>query len=368
METDTDLLTGAISPLEAFLRDYAEVSGGLWDEIEPQVYDLMLPGREPGADEPEVVRVAFDPEAIPEHPGAQLASFGTPLIDRLLADAVERGRHAQLYYTGLSASTHGLAGRVSRALTLPEGSTLRIQHARAMHFPQAVFWFQATFISDQKEQDLLPVAIDLHHGRQVRHLDRLLDRSHLAEEPWTSLPEARHAGLASAYPIARERVVRTLAALANTRARELGERLGRQVERMRRYYADLRAEVEEQAERVRNRSEDPAKFAARREALDREEQLRVAELRQKSSLWVHLRLVNLLEIHQPKLLLRTSVLSGGSAASPLELVWDLLVDALEAIPCPDCGQPTFALEIIRQGRITCPTCAARAAAQARARR
>ena len=31
------------TPLEEFLRAYAEVVGGVWDEVEPQVYDLMLP-------------------------------------------------------------------------------------------------------------------------------------------------------------------------------------------------------------------------------------------------------------------------------------------------------------------------------------
>jgi len=36
----------ALPPLEQFLRDYAEASGGMWDEIEPQVYDLMLPARD----------------------------------------------------------------------------------------------------------------------------------------------------------------------------------------------------------------------------------------------------------------------------------------------------------------------------------
>ena len=29
------------------------------------------------------LRLAFDPEALPEHPGTQLASYGTPLVDRL---------------------------------------------------------------------------------------------------------------------------------------------------------------------------------------------------------------------------------------------------------------------------------------------
>ena len=178
---------------------------------------------------------------------------------------------------------------------------------RALHFPQAVFWFEATFVSDQKEQELLPVAVDLHQGRQVRHLERLLDHAHLGESPWSPLPEARHGGLASAYPLARDRVVRTVAALANARVRELGERLDRQIARMTRYYADLRAEMEEQAERARARDEDTAKSAARREALDREERLRVAELRQKGTLRVHLRLTNLLVVHQPKLLIRATL-------------------------------------------------------------
>ena len=94
------------SPLEDFIRDYVETVGGAWDEVEPQVYDVLLPldgsTAALGADPRGVLRVAFDPEALPEHPGAQLASFGTPFIDRLLNDAMRRGRFAQLYVVGLN--------------------------------------------------------------------------------------------------------------------------------------------------------------------------------------------------------------------------------------------------------------------------
>ena len=124
------------------------------------------------------MRIAFDPEAIPEHPGAQLASYGTPLVDRLLADAVERGRRVVLYMVGLNLAASGLEDRLRRAVSLPAGiRPARSSRSRPLFFPQAVFWFEATFVSDQKEQEILPVAIDLHHGRQVRHLDRLLDRA-----------------------------------------------------------------------------------------------------------------------------------------------------------------------------------------------
>jgi hypothetical protein len=294
-----------------------------------------------------------------------LATYGTPLVDRLLSDAVARGRSAELYFVGLNVAPQGLAARAARALTLPPGAALRVERERVLHFPQAAFWFEATFLSDQKEQEILPVAVDMHYGRQVRHLEELLDRTHLASQPWALLPEARHLSLEAAYPIARDRVVRTLAALANTRARELGERLGRQVERMRRYYHDLHAEVEEQAERARNRGEeDLAKFESRRQALEREEQLRIGELRQKNSLKVHLRLVNLVKIYQPKLLLQARVERAGAGASalavPLELVWDPLVEGFEAVACPTCGQPTFVLRNTRPGVLTCDACDAKA--------
>ncbi len=75
MSTDLETADSARPPLEEFLRDYAETTGGVWDEVEPQVYDLMLPGGD-GVREPEMVRLVFDPEALPEHPGANWPATG----------------------------------------------------------------------------------------------------------------------------------------------------------------------------------------------------------------------------------------------------------------------------------------------------
>jgi hypothetical protein len=347
------------SPLEDFIRDYVETIGGVWEEIEPQVYDVLLPSDSDaaalGADARGVLRVAFDPEALPEHPGAQLASFGTPLVDRLLDDAMRRGRFAEFYVIGLNLAPHDLPARVRRALTLGPGLQLRVDRVRPLHFTQAMYFFQATFISDEKEQEILPIGLDLHYGRETRHLEQLLDPARLADEPAQPLAEARRLSLAAGFPLARERVVRTLASMANTRARELGERLSKQIARMSQYYADLREELEEQVRRAKGRDEDPARLTARREALEREEQLRVAELRQKNSLRVQLRLLNLVLVQQPKLLLRSHVASEKTAA-PLELVWDPLVEGLEAPPCPSCGRPGFAFELTRLGQLVCPFC------------
>lgn len=342
------------TPLEQFVRDYVEVAGGVWEEVEPQVYDVLLP-----ADGQETqLRVAFDPEALPEHPNAQLASYGTPLVDRLLNEAVTRGRFAWLHVIGLNLSPHDLPGKVRRGLILPADCGTRLERARLLDFPQAVFWFQATFVSDQKEQEIVPVGLDLHYGRQVRHLEELLEPSRLSEVPAQQLPEARRLSLAAAYPVARERAIRTLAALANTRAREGSEHIERQIARMTLYYADLRGELEDQLERARARKDDLSRFAGRQEALEREERVRVSELRQKSALRLQVRLLQLLVLQQPKLWLLTTVTRGGKPLGTLELVWDPLTEELEAAPCPECHRPTRAWEPTRLGRLLCPACAA----------
>jgi hypothetical protein len=353
--------------LEEFLRDYVETIGGAWEEVEPQVYDLLLPaqdGTTAESLEPVVARVTFDPEALPEHPSAQLASFGTPFVTGLLTDAVARGRKAELYLVGLNLAPHDLVSRIQRTFTLPADATLVLERARPLYFPQAVYWFESEFISDQKEQEIVPVALDLHYGRQVRHLEQLLDHARLSEAPGQALPEIRRLSVAAGYPLARERAVRTFVTMANTRSRELRERLERQVRRMARYYADLRSEATELERRASARSDDLTRYAARREALEREERLRIAELRQKSTLHVQVRLLNVLVVQQPKVLVRGR-LADEKAAGQVELVWDPLVESFEAVPCPVCQRPTFELALTRSGQVVCARCQREAVAKKR---
>jgi hypothetical protein len=333
-----------LSPLERFVRDYVEARNGAWDEIEPQVYDLLVG--------PDILQVAFDPEALPEHPNAQLASLGSPLVDRLLGDATERWSSSRFYRIGLNLHPHGLVSRLQRAITLPPTASVTIEKVRIMNCPQALFWFKATFASDQKEEEILPIGIDLHYLREVRHLDLLLAPNRLSEAPEAPLPEAPHASLTAGYRAARQQVAPTVASLANTRRREWTSRVEKQITRMNAYYAQLRDEADEQAARVT----DSARAAARRDAINREERLRIAELRQKSVIHVRAKLASMMVIQQPKLLISSVILDKHHPIGRLEAVWDPLSETIEAPPCPACGQPTFAPRIHRNG-LGCRNCA-----------
>jgi len=357
--------------LQEFVTDYIHTIGGDCEEIEPQVYDILFPDGLEGQNikhesaslpslyelaERGVLRVTYDPEAVPEHLGSQLVSFGTPLVDAILADAVHRGRTATAYITGLNLQARDLPTKIRRTMKLPENFDWTFEQVRFLHYPQAIFWFEATFSSDIKEQEILPVAFDLATKREVRRLDQLLDFDRLSQQPTQSLIEANHADLTEVYLKARQEAVRTVSTLSNLRRRELDTRLNKQVARMQLYYSDLRKELAEQENRKIGRptkeiesDEHREKFASRLETINREEMQRIMELRQKSALKVTLRLANLLIVQQPKICVRADVADkrGQFALSePMELVWNPLAEQLEAATCPVCGSSTFEFRLV----------------------
>jgi hypothetical protein len=137
------------SPLERFVVDYVETVGGVSEGIEPQVYDLLLPPSE--ANQAEELRIAFDSEALPEHPGAQLASYGTPLVDRLLRDALARGRFAELFLTGLNLQPYGVEELAARSLQVPPGFQLAVFRRRSLLFLSASHLLVSSDIHQRSE-------------------------------------------------------------------------------------------------------------------------------------------------------------------------------------------------------------------------
>lgn len=59
------------APLETFLRDFVDQCGGVWDEIEPQVYDVLLPSEaasgELDSGDREILRITYALIRIVDH-------------------------------------------------------------------------------------------------------------------------------------------------------------------------------------------------------------------------------------------------------------------------------------------------------------
>jgi len=343
----------------------------VWDQVEPQVYDILLPGAmlrnlktQSPKEDGKVFRVTFEPEALPEHPGAQLLIYGSPLLDHLFTHAWQQGRIARTYLLGLNLAGHQALQAVESDLELPPGANWKVQQVRPLFFAHAAFWFQATFQSDEKEQENYLNVVDLYYGRFARQLEELLRRGEspypFAEErpfPW---PNAPRLDLAVAYQKARERVVGTATSVAHTHRLEQEQRTMRQAERMHGYYRDLREEMQERLERARQDGrttpETLHSLEERLQRLTQEEKVRIAELRQRSGLRIHLRLLNLMVVYYPKFSLQLHLVLKKAPAMEIPLVWDPLASHLEPPSCIHCQRPTRILAQGRRGDLGCPEC------------
>jgi len=341
------------SPLEQFFLDYVDTIGGIADEVEPQVYDVLWPDGE----EPQ--RMAFDSEALPEHPEAALLTFGQPLLDAMLADAQQHGQVARACMNNVHLEPYGIETQVKRDLTLPSDGVLEVQQVRPRYVLHTLFWFEATYLSDEKEQALYTAAVDRYYGRLVRHLEPL-DHEQVSEERLWPHPDAPTIGLDRAYLLARERVVRNVNVAANSHQRERWERLGKQIERMEHYFSDMRAEVEERIRKAQQRGDDVESLHERIAALERERVLRLDELRSKAVTEVKLHLVGLLHLLIPRLFVRARLLPSSkqsrAAELPLTITWDPLVEKTDALDCPVCATPTYELLHGPRGSYGCPSC------------
>ena len=340
-----------MQPLEQYLRDYLDSAGGLWDLVEPAVYDTVLPESMLGMGANELfvrgtggtARVVFDPEAVAEHPGSQFLTLGTPLLDGMLSDGQKRGRHVRAWVTGLNVSPFDLARKVRSAIRVPAGTSVDPQSHEVRNVTILVLRFEAEFASDQKETATFEGAVELHSGRPVRHLASLAMPDRLVDEPVDLFPAADRLGLAEGYSLIRDKVMRTVGAVANQRRRDVLEHTQRQIGRMARYYHDLMDELEEQARRSASRGDDPDKARSRKRAVELERDSRLAELRRKSEFRVMLTLTNIVELIQPKLMVPVVLRTPGRVDEKIAVVWDPATEAVEPMECPRCAQPGFAL-------------------------
>jgi len=128
---------------------------------------------------------------------------------------------------------------------------------------------------------------------------------------------------------------------------------------MKRYYADLRAELTERIERATERGDEIESLRLRQDALNREEALRMDELARKAQLRVQLKLVNLLHVKIPRLFIHTHITAKPYPAirpASLTLTWDPLTEKTDALVCPNCQHPTLELRVNRPGVLHCPEC------------
>ena len=359
--------------LENFILRFLESQGALLDRPAYGLIDVVLPdevSRQLGVDG--YLRLTFEEEVAATHPEAIHLTYGHPLVDRITEVTRGMGHAVHWYINQVRLEKPDLFGVIRREIGLanarlqPEkGSQPRPQLHHYLRFN-----FKVAFVTDEKQEELVSILMDVNSGQPAWELDDAWDRVFLEREP--DLPDIPQAPLAwhpdksgDSSPLSREtlrllqeRAARAVARKAAPTLEALQRRTARHLElamaRLQTFYdeteADLRRRLAHTEDERRRRSlEEKLAFAQ----ADREAKL--ADIRAKYRLRLVLELINVALISQPKLAL-TVRMENRYASIRRDIIWDPLLHRVEPLLCDVCQTPTFHLHLCVNGHLACGEC------------
>jgi hypothetical protein len=338
--------------IEAFVLAAVDQLGGAAERVAEGLYTILVPAQEGG--EPEMSRLAFDPDALEDDPEAEMVTLGSPTLERLLQRVADRGRVAEAFLALPAGSLRGARDRLARSFQFADAAWAPAEGC-PQWVPAGVFLFRARYLSDSQEEELAEVALNLTDGRLLRRLEEAIEKHGMAPEPWEAWPTAEELPLSETWAVVRAELERRLVASLGRRRRALEGRLRRESGRAAGYYEEFIRELQEQSAALP--ADDPrrAALASKVRAVAAEREGRLAELAAKYRLEVEVALLSVLRLYLPRLVV-SGRLTAKSQAADLPLVWDPVEQAWEPARCRRCGTFTYALGLDRSGSPACPTC------------
>lgn len=338
--------------VEAFTVEALELAGGVVEPHADGLYTVLWPDPESG--DLVVRQLAFDPELVDEVPDAELVSFASPTLDRLLREATGSGRVARAFLDTVASASRSTADRLGRSFRFLE-SAWTPQGGQPWWVPAGVFLFRVRYLSDAREEDLLEVAVNLTDGRLLRRLGEALDRHGPVADPVEAWPMMAERPVGEVYAVARREIEQRLLAPLGLRRRELEARLTRESGRAQAYYAELIRELEERRAGSPPASPEQARLDSKLLAVGREREGRLAELRAKYRLSAEISLLSVLRLYLPRVVF-AGTLADKRREAALALTWDPIEHTGEPARCSRCDGLTYEVGLHRGGGVACSRC------------
>lgn len=337
--------------LRAFVRAGVRELGGLAEEPDAWTLDLVVPealGERLGAGQYLRLDLAGQPLTV-----------DSPAVDAV-AEALGRGRcAARVYLNPIYVQGGDLETKWARAFQLTAGrATLAGQALEET--THAVFHFRASYLTDEREERLYAVAVNLTTRAPYDAL--------LGEWPRLSLDEApAYSGLAAAPapPLAElkpavERALKAGMAPDIEVLRKSQERfLGRELGRLSGYYRALEDELADRERRPASQGQ-AARLAERRRAIALDRAKKTRDAVEKHRPRVEAEVCALLLVSQPWLRV-TMRLESRREALERAFFWNPVLKAFAPAACDACADEVSAFSL-RGPRLLCAFCAEGASA------
>jgi len=354
--------------LQDFVLAYCEEVGGLIERPAYGLVDLLLPdevarrlGTEP------LLRLAFTEETTAAHPEATQLTYGHPLLEGIEEDMRERGLALRRYVNQVRLERSGLLRLIKNELAFSNAWLRPLENA--VEAPRTYYYvrfnFKAALITDEKQEELASILMNLHTGQAAWELETQeilsleseyrLRPMHEAPPAWPpELPLHSPERLAWLQEEAGRAVAHKLTPTIEALQRRTARRLELDRARLEAFYDDTAADLE----RRLARTDDEARQASLEEKLafaHAERERKLADVEAKYQLRVNLELINTVLISQPKIALQARV-ENRYTSTQFTFIWDPLLHRVEPPLCQVCGQPAPRVYLCANGHLADEGC------------
>jgi hypothetical protein len=299
--------------------------------------------------------LAFDPEQAREAPQAHMVTYGSVFLDRWIEAARGEGRTCRLWIRGLPVHPRSVPSS-SSALSV-SGAELHVGQGSPKRFETTVFSFRVSFRSDEREEERRVVTVDAVQGRIARTFLERLAHSNLSPDPGEGevLEAAAPLEVARQYALACEELEKGLLATLQVRKQTMETRRSREAAKAAHYFDQMSVELSEEIGASREDLERAGRLLQKLAAVKAEKARQISQIEAKHMLSVHVGLSSVLVVAQPKVVFPCRISAPRLGDTELSLIWDPLLEAWMAPPCPTCAKPTKELLGSRHG-VGCPLC------------
>lgn len=331
--------------LRRFVADGIRDLGGLAEEPDARTLELVLPEALQGPLGAGYLRLDAEDGTL---------AVGSPVVEAVAQALSGEGCAARAWLNPVYLQGGDLQAKWERTFRFAGGRAALLSRTleETVH---AVFHFRAGFLTDEREERLIPVAVNL--GTRLAY-DALLDewpRLFLDEAPaYGELPGAPAPELAGLKPALEAALKRRLAADVEGARRTQEKFLTRETRRLDDYYGALEAELAGRGRRPLTVGQ-AERLAERRRALALDRARKTRDAVEKHRLRVELKAVALLLIHQPwlRVVMR---LENRRESLDHPFFWNPALKSFAPAACGACGGELSSLSL-REARVVCPVCA-----------
>lgn len=366
--------------LSKFVLDYLEEAGGVAMPPEFGVYEVLLPADVAGKLAlDEYLRLTFATPGQSDGATGQRAPTDVvqlnvthTLVERMAQTLTQQPANAQSYIHGVRIDKRGLAALARTHYRLPNARVDELpksQEEAAQHH-YLLCNFKVTLISEEKQEELVAIVMDVQAGHAVTDETILQQLAIIDPEPtylglpiaqprWLGAGEAlAPATLQALLPRAEAALRQQLAPQVATLTTRMDRHLLLDLARIGDYYEEMTTDLE------RRRARLPLEDHERRQGFDEklamlaaERAAKLADAHSRYKLRVEMQLLNVLLVTQPKVTLPVTI-SNRTATIERTVVWDPLTRRLEALVCDVCGLPGEGLHLCTGGHLAHTACLA----------